>query len=279
MTSAAPSKWGDLAVRTFSALVLAPVVIADIWLGNAAFLIFAALLGVLIAHEWSSIVFPRNQIQYALHFLAAISGALASYFSGVWEACGVIFCVALVSGLMARFGDAAKSVWSYLGIFYTGLPVVALIQLRNDSDYGFSSILWIFLIVWSADVLAYFAGRIIGGPKLAPRISPKKTWAGLFGAIVGSALASILFARYMNLSGVAALALLAAALAVVEQAGDLFESAMKRYYGVKDSGHLIPGHGGVIDRVDGLIAVVVVAAIIGVFRQQGLGAAHGLLLW
>jgi len=118
--------------------------------------------------------------------------------------------------------------------------------------------------VWVADSLAYFAGRIIGGPKLAPRVSPKKTWAGLGGAMVGSALAAAAVGLWLGLPGVAVLALLAAVLAIVEQAGDLFKSAMKRHYGVKDSGRLIPGHGGVIDRVDGLVAVAMEHAGAGV---------------
>ena len=175
--------------------------------------------------------------------------------------------------------DAEASKWSYFGIFYVGFPALALVLLRGDPDYGFAAILWIFLIVWSADTLAYFAGRIIGGPKLAPLISPKKTWAGLGGAVAGSALVSIIFAWITPLNGIWALAILAGCLALVEQAGDLFESSLKRFHGVKDSGTLIPGHGGVIDRVDGLIAVAVAAALIGIFRDQGVSAARGLLHW
>jgi len=175
--------------------------------------------------------------------------------------------------------DAAPDKWRYLGVPYVGLPALALVLLRDDPDYGFAAVLWVFLIVWAADTLAYFAGRVIGGPKLAPRISPKKTWAGLGGAVLGSALVSIIFAYVAPLNGVLALAVLAGCLAVVEQAGDLFESSLKRFHGVKDSGSLIPGHGGIIDRVDGLVAVAVVAALVGFFRDQGGSAARGLLHW
>jgi phosphatidate cytidylyltransferase len=133
--------------------------------------------------------------------------------------------------------------------------------------------------VWSADSLAYFAGRIIGGPKLAPVISPKKTWAGLGGAVAGSALASLAFALIAGLPGLFLLAFLAGLLAIVEQAGDLFKSAMKRHYGVKDSGRLIPGHGGVIDRVDGLVAVAMAAALIGLSRGGMEATGAGLLVW
>jgi phosphatidate cytidylyltransferase len=134
-------------------------------------------------------------------------------------------------------------------------------------------------IVWSADTLAYFAGRVIGGPKLAPSISPNKTWAGLAGAMAGAAIASAVCAAAFGLPAVIWLALLGAALAVVEQGGDLFKSAWKRHFGVKDSGRLIPGHGGIIDRVDGMLAVAAIAAAIGVLRAGPGAAGSGLLSW
>ena len=198
---------------------------------------------------------------------------------GVGIALLVILGLAGVSIFFARNERSGSSTWSCLGIFYVGFPALALILLRGDSHYGFAAILWMFLVVWAADTLAYFAGRIIGGPKLAPVISPKKTWAGLGGAVAGSALVSFIFACVTQLDGIWTLAILAGCLAVVEQAGDLFESSLKRFHGVKDSGRLIPGHGGVIDRVDGLIAVAVAAALIGVFHDQGVNAARGLLRW
>ncbi len=279
MSVAFPTKWGDLAVRTGSAIVLIPLVVFCVWEGGIAFLLFVALLGILIAHEWTMIVFPQNLFQYSLHIGAAICGVLLTYFLDAWTGLASVLIIALISGLSVRFGDGAKSYWSYAGVFYVGLPCISFTLLRANESYGAAAILWIFLIVWGADILAYFAGRTIGGPKLAPRISPKKTWAGLGGAVAGSAIMSIVFAKYMGLNGILALAGLAAIFAVVEQAGDLFESSLKRYFGVKDSGRLIPGHGGVIDRVDGLIAVVIAAAAIGFFHAQGRSPAEGLLLW
>ena len=279
MTSATPSKWGDLFVRSASAAILVPAVIACIWFGGNLFLFLVGLSACLIAYEWVAIVHPHNYLQYALHGAAALAGTLVTNYFGVLHAGSVVLGLAVLAGLLVRFGDGPKSIWSYLGIFYVGLPAMALVILRLDPVYVFAAILWLFLTVWAADILAYFSGRIIGGPKLAPKISPKKTWAGLAGAIIGSALASVLFAYFMNLKGAAALALLAGALAIVEQAGDLFESSLKRYFSVKDSGTLIPGHGGIIDRVDGLIAVAMIAALLGWYRGQGLSAAQGLLLW
>jgi phosphatidate cytidylyltransferase len=279
MTENRTSKWADLAVRSASAIVLIPSVVACVWFGGYWFLASTILLGCLIAREWTSIVHPRNSTQYVLHLAAAIVGALLTAFFDATLAASAVLGLALLSILFVRFGDSPKSFWSYLGIFYVGLPVIAFTLLRQDPTYGFAAILWIFLIVWGADILAYFAGRMIGGPRLAPRISPKKTWAGLAGAVAGSALASLVFARFFHLESWAVLAMLAAVLAIAEQGGDLFESSLKRHYGVKDSGRLIPGHGGVIDRVDGLIAVAILAALIGLARGTGFSAAQGLLLW
>jgi phosphatidate cytidylyltransferase len=279
MSNPTSARWGDLGIRAASAFVLVPLVLACDWAGGVWFHLFAITFGCAVAHEWVRMVFPNSHLQYALHMSAAFGAVLVPESFGVGTALGVIFIVAIVSGLLARFGDAPTSKWSYLGICYVGFPTIAFIILREDPNYGVLALLWIFLTVWTADILAYFAGRTIGGPKLAPRISPKKTWAGLGGAIVGSALASMVFTYFTGLHGVAVLAFLAGLLAIVEQAGDLFESSLKRFYGVKDSGRLIPGHGGIIDRVDGLIAVVVVAAIIGLYRSNGTNAAHGLLVW
>jgi phosphatidate cytidylyltransferase len=184
-----------------------------------------------------------------------------------------------VSALLAYLDDRAGARWRYLGVPYVGIPAMAFVLLRSDLNYGALAIVWVLFIVWAADTLAYFSGRIIGGPKLAPRLSPKKTWAGLGGAVVGSAMASTLSAAAAHLSGIAWLALLAGLLALVEQGGDLFKSALKRHYGLKDSGALIPGHGGVIDRVDGLVAVATAAALIGLLRGGLQATGSGLLAW
>ena len=279
MTPVKPANWSDLGTRTLSALILIPAVIACAWFDGIWFKGFVLLLAGLIAYEWVSIVHPKNIAQYALHVASALCGTLLPDMYGPQITLLAILGLALISGLMVRFGNAVSSKWSYLGICYVGFPALAFTLLRNDPDFGFAAVLWIFLIVWAADILAYFAGRIIGGAKLAPMISPKKTWAGLGGAVAGSTLVSSIFAYAFHLNGVLALAILAGCLAVVEQAGDLFESSLKRFHGVKDSGALIPGHGGVIDRVDGLVAVAIAAALIGFLHNQGVSTARGLLHW
>jgi phosphatidate cytidylyltransferase len=152
--------------------------------------------------------------------------------------------------------------WFILGFLYVAIPCWAIIDLRSDPTVGLQQILWIVALVIAADTGAYIAGRSIGGPKLAPRVSPNKTWAGLFGAVVSAAIVGAITALLMDLPSVATLTAISAGLAVIEQMGDLAESAFKRHFGVKDASNIIPGHGGALDRVDGLIAVA--AAVAGI---------------
>ncbi len=282
MTGAAPAssgKWGDLGVRAVSAAVLVPAVILDVWAGGIWFHLFAALIGVLMAQEWVTIVHRQNQMQFALHVAGALCGAFLPVAVGLGGTLSVIAVIAAISIALAHFESPGGPTWRWFGVLYVSIPPAALVVLRNDAQFGIAAIIFVLFTVWAADSLAYFSGRIIGGPKLAPRVSPKKTWAGLGGAMVGSAIAALGTGAWLGLPGLAILATLAAALAVVEQAGDLFKSAMKRHYGVKDSGNLIPGHGGVIDRVDGLVAVVTAAAVIGSLRAGIEQAGTGFLVW
>lgn len=273
------AKWGDLGVRALSAAVLIPAVLADVWVGGIWFHLFVALIGVLMALEWVTIVHDQNPAQFALHAAAAMCGALLPLDVGLTAVIISLIVLSAISSALALKEAPQGPMWRHLGVAYVGLPPVALVLLRDDPNYGIAAIIWVMAMVWAADTLAYFAGRIIGGPKLAPRVSPKKTWAGLGGAMLGSAIAALAVALVIGVPHVWILAVLGAALAVVEQAGDLFKSAMKRHFGVKDSGRLIPGHGGVIDRVDGLIAVAVAAALIGVVRAGVSDAGAGVLFW
>ena len=273
------AKWGDLGVRALSAAVLIPAVIVDVWAGGIWFELLVALIGILMAFEWVTIVHRQNSVQFALHAAGAMCGALLPLDVGLWGALAAIAALTLLSIAVAIAEERRGPKWRYFGVLYVSIPAVALVLLREDSQHGIAAIVWVMVTVWAADTLAYFAGRLIGGPKLAPRISPKKTWAGLGGAMLGSALAAVCVGLWIGVPTLWMLGLLAAALAIVEQGGDLFKSAMKRHYGVKDSGRLIPGHGGVIDRVDGLVAVAVAAALIGGLRAGFDRAGTGILFW
>lgn len=273
------ARWGDLGLRAASAVVLIPAVLADVWVGGIWFQVFVALLCLLMAHEWVALTHRQNALQFALHAASAMAGALIAIHAGPGSALIAIAVLWACAAAATRLQTPGANAWCYLGVPYVGLPAVALVLLRNDPAHGLWAIVWVMVTVWSADTLAYFAGRIIGGPKLAPAISPKKTWAGLGGAIAGSAIASLIFCWLAGYGAMAALALVAGLFAIIEQAGDLFKSAWKRFHGVKDSGDLIPGHGGVIDRVDGLVAVAMAAALIGYLRGGMEATATGLLVW
>jgi phosphatidate cytidylyltransferase len=274
---AASGKWTDLGVRATSAVVLIPAVLLDIWLGGIWFELFAAFLGLLMAYEWTNIVHARSSTQFALHSAAALCAAMLPNEVGVLSTVGIILGLTAIGLVANAMRDRDKTIFAYVGIPYVAFPVLALVLLRAHSTWGVHAIMWLMLVVWATDTFAYFAGRMFGGPKLAPKLSPKKTWSGLLGGMAGAAVVSSLYAANWFPSW-AGLALAAAALAVVAQLGDIFESALKRSYGVKDSGYLIPGHGGVLDRVDGLVAVATIAAIIG-FARNSSGLAEGLLLW
>ena len=223
-----------LGLRVLSGLVLIPVALGLAYVGGAAFNILVLLAAALMADEWRR---------------------LCSIDAGA-------------SGTAHR-----RWLWLAAGAVYIAVPCIAIIWLRSDAAVGRQAIFWLFAVVWATDIGAYFAGRGIGGPKLAPRISPGKTWAGLLGGMVCAALVGAATALLLDLSRAAPLIVISALLALVAQAGDLLESMVKRRFGVKDSGHLIPGHGGVLDRLDGLLtAAPAIAALT-------LVAGEGVLAW
>jgi phosphatidate cytidylyltransferase len=189
--------------------------------------------------------------------VAVLAGGFA------WALLVILFSGVMIvewSKISARRPGAAP--WYALGIVYVFVPCLALIWLRADPAVGLQQIFWIVALVIAADTGAYIAGRSIGGPKLAPRVSPNKTWAGLGGAVVSAAVIGAITAVVMDRPSVGTLTIISAGLAVIEQMGDLAESAFKRHFGVKDASNIIPGHGGALDRVDGLIAVA--AAVAGI---------------
>jgi phosphatidate cytidylyltransferase len=169
--------------------------------------------------------------------------------------------------------------WIIAGIGYAAVMLLAPILLRADPAYGFFAMVLLFAIVWTTDVLGYFAGRAIGGPKLLPAVSPKKTWSGAIVGALGAMIVAVLVASLFDAFNRTAIAVIALLLSVLAQFGDLFESWVKRQFGAKDASHLIPGHGGVMDRLDGFWAAALVGCVIGLLRGGFDGAARGLLVW
>jgi phosphatidate cytidylyltransferase len=264
--------WRDLGIRTLSSAILIPAVLLDVWLGDTWFHLLVALLAVMMAHEWTNIVHDRNSAQFALHAAAGLCGAFMTPSFDWLSTLAVIAVIAIMSAALSMMQNRKLSIWVLAGVPYVGLAATAFVVLRGSTHSGMLTIMWLLAVVWAADICAYFAGRLIGGPKLAPRISPKKTWAGMGGAAVGGLAAGIAVGHAAGSARLFWLAALGAMLAIIEQMGDLFESALKRNYGIKDSGRLIPGHGGILDRVDGLVAAtLVLAAIVTAARLFGNG--------
>jgi phosphatidate cytidylyltransferase len=210
-----------------------------------------------------------------------VSGVAALAIAGLCLMAGRIDAslAVLAIGLIATaLISPERRNWAAMGFCYAGAAQVASVLVRLDSAKGFLALMFVFLIVWVTDIGGYFAGRGIGGPKLWPRVSPKKTWAGAIGGFIASLVVAFGFAAF-DLGKTGQLLLLGAALSVVSQCGDLFESAVKRRFGVKDSSHIIPGHGGLMDRLDGFVAAAVVAAIFGLLRGGADGVGRGLMVW
>jgi phosphatidate cytidylyltransferase len=231
--------------------------------GPGIFALFIVAGVVVLAWEWVRLTgegrFGATGAALAFTVVAIVASAVAGL---PLLALGAAALASLIVYVFARRSGRDHPRWIAAGPLYIGLPAVALIWLRDDGEQGRQLILWLMLTVWATDIGAFFAGRLIGGPLLAPRISPKKTWAGLIGAIVSAAVVGAIASGID--SQAPATVLLAAAgaiLAIVAQAGDLGESWVKRRFGVKDASHIIPGHGGLFDRVDGLIAAAVVLAV------------------
>lgn len=269
----------DLGVRIVAAAVLIPLVLGLVWLGGWWFAGLLVLVGGLMAREWCAIVHGGSNVQLGLHLLAVLAAALVSGLYGSASALASVALIWLAAAVHARLARHRHGFWVYAGVPYVALPLVALVSLRADPVYGLIAVGWLFVVVWSADTAAYAAGRGIGGPKLAPSISPNKTWAGMGGAAAGAALAGGIAGWLADLPWLLPVVVIAAVIGVLEQLGDLFESLLKRQYGVKDSGAVIPGHGGMLDRVDGLVAASLAAVLVGAANSAGHNAGAGLLAW
>lgn len=267
----------NLQLRVISAVVLAAAVLALTWWGGAAFRLFAAALGAAVFLEWSTLAKDRYSTAYRIGVWLLMLAALAVLAAGfdavtVLVAIGIAIAGAGVSAAILGHGIGLAG-----GIGYAALPALALAFLRGDETAGLWAILFLFACVWATDIAAYFAGRAFGGPKLAPSVSPSKTWSGAIGgALAAAAAGAIVALAGPSLLSVAMAALVAIAVSVVSQFGDLFESAYKRRHGAKDSGRIIPGHGGVMDRVDGLVAAAVVLYLAGAVLSGPDNPAAGL---
>lgn len=247
----------DVKIRAASALLLAGLAL----LGNAAgvmpFAILVAGLAVAMCWEWGGIV--RGQGMDAVFAVHAASVIIAILLTAAGYAILGLVCLGISGIVIMPLAWGVRSGFSAFGVFYVGLPGVALLWMRADPGHGAAVILLIFLVVWAYDTAAFATGTILGGPKLWPTISPKKTWAGLAGGLMASAAMGAFIATQIDGASPLRLAILGFILGLCAQAGDFAESGLKRAFAVKDASGLIPGHGGVMDRLDGLAAAAVAA--------------------
>jgi phosphatidate cytidylyltransferase len=272
MTSPSPAKrfnWVNLRVRVASATVLVPTVVAAVWFGGAWFLALIAVCIALLAREWGLMSAPKAPIGVALSIgVAVLVAVVAAFLRHYWATWPLLALGALAAALIAR-GAVERRADAAYGVIYIAPACIALIWLRL-LPAGLSWTLLLFAVTWFADIFAFVFGSIFKGPKLWPRFSPNKTWSGFFGGLFAASLAAVGIDALsawlpalpdMNLTWPIA-AVIGFLGGLSTMMGDLWESMLKRRFGVKDSGDLIPGHGGLLDRVDGLMfAAIVIAGV------------------
>ena len=249
----------ELRIRAVVGLLLIVLASGALYFGGFFFWLLLVVAGVLMQGEWADLarVSPehRRLSMFAVSVPLALLCPLAAGLS--WTAFTLAVAAFFFVILVTRSGRLA------VGVPYVFVPVAALIFLREQQSGGLLLAFWALSLVWATDIGAYFAGRAIGGPKLAPRVSPSKTWAGLGGGVLAALVLGFVLHRFAGLP--IQLAAASGLLAVAAQLGDLLESAMKRRAGVKDSGSLLPGHGGVMDRLDGVVAAAPIASLLYLF--------------
>jgi phosphatidate cytidylyltransferase len=265
----------NLLLRVAAASVLAPLAIAIAYAGGWLWSALVTLASIGLYIEWLKIVGLGSEMRVAAPGLAALTIAGVLLASARPEAALIVLGIGLAAvALLAQ----ERRHWAAAGFGYAAAAEIASVLVRLDQIYGFIALTLILLVVWMTDIGGYFAGRGIGGPKLWPRISPKKTWAGAVGGFAASVAIAYGFAVF-GLGKMVPMLALGAVLSIASQLGDLFESAVKRRFGVKDSSQIIPGHGGLLDRLDGYVAAVVLAAIFGLLREGVDGVGRGLMVW
>jgi phosphatidate cytidylyltransferase len=244
----------ELVQRVTVGILLIIVAVLELWLGGSALWVLATVAALIMGGEWAGLTKGANQrrlTQYALCIPLALMSPLAAGPS--------VVALAATAGATIFLWIVTRNRWLAAGIPYVALPIIALLWIRMQDD-GLLLAFWALSLVWATDIGAFFAGRNFGGPKVAPSISPNKTWSGLIGGMVAALLLGWGLASYYDLPF--QLAMASPGLALLAQIGDFFESWMKRRAGVKDSGTILPGHGGVLDRLDGVVTSLPVAALL-----------------
>ncbi len=249
----------NLRARLISGVILGIVTLALIYVGSWPFVLLVICVAAVMSWEWGHIVRDGGvDFSFFVHALAVVAAAICAY-AGV-AAFGLV-ALAIGAIIVGVLNSGQGGAISGLGVLYVGVPALALVWTRLDDGFGFLAVLFLFCVVWCNDTAAYVGGKSIGGARLLKSISPNKTWAGAFCGLIGGALAGYVCSLLVEGSSVPYLIVCGVVLAALAQAGDLIESALKRGFNVKDASDLIPGHGGFMDRMDGLVAVAVAAGL------------------
>jgi len=267
--------------RLISALILLPLVLIPMIWGHPWFDILLIIMGFLAISEWFLICqksCPVNQkiasqtmlmlavpVLLFLIIIAVLAGTSRSENIVIFSA--ITLGLVVVLFLIAWWLKICALFLSWLGVIYIAMAIYAMLWLRYEGPLGLYNILWLFLVVWATDIFAMVVGKKVKGPRLAPRISPNKTWSGLVGGMIAASTVSFIFAYMQDSPYLLLCTVLGAVFGIIEQMGDLLESMLKRKFGVKDSSQLIPGHGGVLDRIDGLLLLSICMALIFYFLK------------
>ncbi len=266
----------EIAKRVASAVVLAIVALGAVIASPWSFAVLVIVAGCIVAWEWGKLVRGTGTDLIALVGVLTVAAIAVLVTMGRIDAALISIPIALVAVWALSLGSR-NAAWSVLGIAYAALPAFALVWLRSDATLGLAAMLYLLAVSWTTDTASYAAGRLIGGPKLAPAISPKKTWSGLIVGTIAPAIVGYATSLLLKDTSGLRLALVSIAIAAFCQLGDLSESAVKRKFGTKDMSHLIPGHGGLLDRIDGLLFASLAAALIALRDPSSPG--RGLLMW
>ncbi|MEM7620805.1 MAG: phosphatidate cytidylyltransferase [Pseudomonadota bacterium] len=273
--------YSEFYVRLFFGLVMASITLITIYLSVYTYAVLIFVLGVWMIWEWSRLVYQKWNsriliLQMLGYFVVTMCAVLQHYNAALY----IMLLIALLSYVFSLLGHYGQktALWSGAGIFYVSFPTLSLIWFRHDLSLGVQALFYLMLIVWLTDSMAYLVGKNIGGWKLWPSISPNKTWSGFCGGLIASGLVGALWGGYLQYPNILALICLSFVLSLTTQIGDMLESAMKRNFGFKDSSLLIPGHGGILDRVDGLVFAACMAAILALWSDTSQPGAALLMI-
>ncbi len=269
--SGTSSAYSELTLRVFSAFFLVGITLAGTYLGGWFFSGLILLMSLLMSWEWFALTGSKRRgvafVVQCVSLVASVYFATEGLF--LYSFAALFSSMAIVLFLIySKISVSEAPLWTAAGSLYTGLPAIAMIWFRQDPEMGFVAVLYLFFLAWTSDSAAYFGGKTIGGAKLWPSVSPNKTWSGFISGLFGCLILGGVFALSDARIDLASILIASLFLGLAVQAGDLVESAIKRHFGLKDTSSLIPGHGGVLDRVDGLVFAIILAAVFALILDR-----------